>query len=161
MGICCGFEIKDYSSTPFPDADTVLQNCEDSKTGVPCHSRNISGASLCLKSLRRSWSKSFLFSYEEDSCEVERNNNDWSEEEDECLAQLWEDCYDITELINKTTDRVHRCEKELIQWKQKSEDVHTCVNLVASITKALTSLGFDLVLQRLQSFVFSTEKQAD
>jgi len=90
MGTCCSFENKDYSSNPSPDADAgiSLQNYEDSKTGVSNHSRNISGASLYLKSLRSSWSNSLLFSCEEDSCEVERNYSDWSEEEDEYLAQL-------------------------------------------------------------------------
>lgn len=98
-------------------------------------------------------------SREEDSCDGQIKNDGWSEEEDECLAQLWEDCFDISELIEKTTKRVRRYEEVLIQRNDKSDEMLTCVKLTTSIAEGLRSLGFDIVMQRLQSVVFSTEKQ--
>jgi len=152
MGVSCSTDMEECSPKPCRvDADALTGNYDEREDG----SRNLSASTLSLGSLLSWESLSIL---EGDSSDVGRNN-DWNRNENEFLAQLWEDCYDLLELIEKTVKRVLRYQEGLFNNMNKLEEKQTCIELMKSIIEGLNSLVFEKVMRRLESAVFSTVKQ--
>jgi len=91
--------------------------------------------------------------------EGESTIDKWNEEENEPLAQLWENCYDIMELIVKALNRALRYQKVLSVKKLKLKEEQECIDLLSKIASGLENLDFEQGMLRLQSVVFSTEEE--
>jgi len=89
----------------------------------------------------------------------EREEEEEKEKASENLEQLWEECYDVSELIEQTSDRVLRYHTEFLGtgYSQGDENNKKVVDLTASLAGDLKKLPFKDVVYGMQSIVFSTD----
>lgn len=88
-------------------------------------------------------------------------NQDKQEKEkvNEGFEELWEECYDLAELIEKTINRVLRYNAEFLRtgYIEGDENDEKVVKLLASLVQNLKKLPINDVVYSLQSVVFSTD----
>jgi len=116
--------------------------------------KQLSASTLALKSLLSLGTSKAPTVCEEDSDEIKEN---------ETLEQLWEECYDLTELIENTKDRVLRYHTEFLNTGHSIGDENSkhVIDLTGSLAEDLKKLPYKDVVYGLQSVVFSTEAADD
>jgi len=79
----------------------------------------------------------------------------------ESLEQLWEACYDLSELIEQTSDRVLRYHKEFKNtgYSDGDDNEKKVVDVTDSLSQDLKKLPFKDIVYDLQSVVFSTDDE--
>jgi len=111
--------------------------------------KQLSASSSALKNLLTNRTKKPPSVLKEKDEEI--NNN-------EGLEQLWEECYDLSELIENTRDRVLRYHNEFLNsgCSKGDENNKEVVDLTANIAQDLKKLPYKDVVYGLRSIVFST-----
>jgi len=155
MGAGCTSEVKQnsYDAPPNVEAEASSQSFEDSDEDKSLIRRHLSTSSSVLRNLflRRSKRSSSATSQDED--QTSDGNSD-----DEALGQLWEDCHDLSELIERSCLRFQRLEDDLGSKGDKLEHEQRCGKLVSFFVRSMEKSDFDGVVQELRSALFSTEK---
>jgi len=129
---------------------TTEDHHADAKSQAAKQTSNSSSTIMNLLALRTSKPPSVL--EEKD----ELNDN-------ESLEQLWEECYDLSELIENTKDRVLRYHREFLDTacNKGDENNKQVVDLTATLAEDLKKLPYKDVVYGLQSIVFSTTAADD
>jgi len=92
---------------------------------------------------------------------VVENNEDDDEESDENLEQLWESCYDLSELVKHAVDRVSRYRTDFVKLNSNAhaENEDKGAEIMSNILIGLKKLSYDDVVYELQSVSFSTKRE--
>jgi len=153
MGASCSADVKNPSDTVFPliDTEASSQSFDNSDEGESMIHRHLSTPSSVLKSL-------FSFKGTPNTTSVGEETDDWDKEGNETLEQLWEDCFDLSEIIVRTCLRFKEYQEELMDREgNKSEEEQSCVKLTTIFVNRLEKNGFHEVVSGM-SAIFSTEE---
>jgi len=156
MGASCGSDLKTHSDAAFPSIETEAssQSFDSSDEGKSRVSRPLSTSSSVIKN---------LFFWRNNSLSTtlgDEEIDDWDKEGDETLEQLWEDCYDLSEQIERTCLRFLRYQEELMDNEgHKSEQEQRCITLMSNFVNRLEKNDFNEVVHGLCAALFSTNNQ--
>jgi len=158
MGVNCSLEMNDNPEDTFSEVESEIssQCFEDSvgKTGVRGH---FSASTLTIKNLLWGGKAMLTSSSEADSMDEKSSTGDLNHENMENLEQLWEDCFDLSELIDRTSKHVLQYMEGLKHEGCSSQEEQRCIELMTYISTALGHIAFDQVTQGLQCDLFTTD----
>jgi len=150
-----------------PEADPVRlsshyqSDCEDDTRVIYANG----DSTVSVKSLKRMkiWKKYLNFSFAGrcDREEIE-SNEESSDEVDDRLAQIWEDCFDLLELMESalrkvTSTKTEFCNNEDTDVDIKEDDQKVCTDLLESIADQFNIKSLDDVVNSFRVAVFSEE----
>jgi len=159
MGVNCSLDMNDNPENAFSDVESdISSQCFDDsdvgKTGV----RGVFSAStFSIKNLLQSGKAMLTSSSEAESMDGKSSTGDFNDENMETFEQLWEDCFDLSELIDRTRNRVLQYMEGLNREGYSTEEKQRCIELITYISAALEHFAFDEVTHGLQSDVFTTD----
>jgi len=135
-------------------SEAVIMTTEDHHLNAKSRVvKQLSASSLTLKSLFTHKTSTPPSATEDKDEEI--NNN-------EGLEQLWEECYDLSELVENTRDRVLRYHNEFVNTGNKGDENNKqIVDLTATLAQDLEKLPYKDVVYGLRSIVFSTTAPDD
>jgi len=136
-------------------SDVVGLTTEDHYNGKSRVHRHLSASTSALKQLLTGGAPGT--SKDPILCETEEEEK--QEKANECLEQLWEECYDLSENIEQTSKRAFRYHTEFLStgYHEGDEDDKKVVDLTSSLAGDLKKLPFKDIVYGMQSIVFSTD----
>jgi len=156
MGVNCSLPRNVESETSFAEVDSDIssESFENSDGSKNLTRRHLS--TLTLKKLL-SWSGESMSTTSSETESLDEKSCDSKDGHNESLEQLWEDCFDLTELIERTQRRVMEYMKDLTQLGHSSSAEQSCIKLISRIASGLEHVDLNQVVHDLESGLFSTD----
>jgi len=155
MGASCGSDMKRHPDTAFPsikteDSSQSLNSSDEIKSKV---SRPLSTSSSVMKNF-------FFWRNNSPSTTLDDEEiDDWDKEGDENLEQLWEDCYDLSEQIERTCLSVLRYQQDLMDKGYKCKQEQRCITLMTIFVNGMKKNDFKEVVTGLCAALFSSDNE--
>jgi len=156
MGVNCSIPKNAQSETSFAEVDSDIssESFENSDGSKSLTRRHLS--TLTLKKLL-SWSSKSMSTTLSETESLDENSSAYTAGNNESLEQLWEDCFDLTELIDRTQRRVMEYMKNLTQLGHSSPAEQSCIKLISRIASGLEQVDLNQVIHDLETGLFSSD----